>query len=108
MKKISLVLACALLCATASSAQMAVAAGGSRMRAYPATSSRIRVMGRHADDKNGVAFGASGVTFFMKFRGTAMDVELENERRDSTSHNWFTVVVDSGEPFRFRTDPSVR
>jgi lysophospholipase L1-like esterase len=78
------------------------------MRAYPATSNRIRVMGRHADGKRGVAFGASGVTFFMKFRGTAMEVELEDERRDSTSHNWFTIVVDSSEPFRIRTEPRTR
>jgi lysophospholipase L1-like esterase len=109
MKNIPLALACVALSATVGSAQTVVAAGESRvLRAYPATSDRIRVMGRHVDDKDGVAFGASGVTFFMRFRGSALEVELENERRDSTSHNWFTVVVDRGEPFRLRAGPSTR
>jgi lysophospholipase L1-like esterase len=108
MRKISLLLSCVALSATVSGAQTAVAASERRLRSYPATSSRIRVMGRHVDDKNSVAFGASGVTFYIKFRGSALEVELENEARDSTSHNWFTVVVDSGEPFRFRADPSTR
>jgi Carbohydrate esterase 2 N-terminal len=51
--------------------------------------------------------GASGVTFFTKFRGTALEVELMDEVQDSSGHNWFSVVIDGGEPTRFRTSPHV-
>ena len=75
-------------------------------RTYPAGDERIRVMGRHVVDRTGaIRFGASGGTFFMRFRGPRLDVELEDEFRDSTSYNWFTVVVDGGTVSRFRTRP---
>ena len=70
---------------------------------YAATDSRVRIMGRHVMDGGAVTFGASGVTFFIKFRGTALDVELERMSPDTANHDWFTVVVDGGEPTRFRT-----
>ncbi|HET8654569.1 MAG TPA: GDSL-type esterase/lipase family protein [Longimicrobiaceae bacterium] len=66
-------------------------------------------MGRAVvDDSGAVSFGASGVTFYTKFRGTGMDADLRDEFRDSTGYNWFTVAVDGGEPTRFRTEPGKR
>ncbi|MEO8563210.1 MAG: GDSL-type esterase/lipase family protein [bacterium] len=81
---------------------------GRALHSYPATDERVRVMGRHVADGNAVAFGASGVTFFLKFRGTALDVDIERALADSTEHDWFTVIVDGGEPTRFRTQPHTR
>ncbi len=73
---------------------------------YPADTAPVQVMGRHLVAGDGsVAFGASGVTFFLKFRGATLSVELEDAAPDSAGHNWFTVVVDDGEPYRFRTEP---
>ena len=71
----------------------------------PATDPRIRVMGRHRTEADGaVDFGAAGVTFAIRFRGTRLDARLDDAHRDG-GHNWFTVVVDEGEPVRFRTRP---
>ena len=82
------------------------AAAADTLRSYPATDARIRVMGRHRlDDGGAVDFAASGVTFFLKFRGPALDAEMIEQSGDATAHNWFTVVVDGGEPSRFRTGP---
>ena len=78
------------------------------LRDYPATSPDVRVMGRHADSAGTVAFGASGVTFYMKFRGTALDVDLAEQPRDSAGHDWLTVVVDGGEPTRLRVERGTR
>ena len=76
--------------------------------AVPAADDRVRVMGRHRVESDGsVRFGASGVTFAVRFRGTRLAAELEDEGRDG-GHNWFTVVVDGGEPRRFRTTPGQR
>ncbi|MDY6868585.1 MAG: hypothetical protein SVT56_11925, partial [Chloroflexota bacterium] len=50
-------------------------------------------------------FGASGVSFYFKFKGTGLEVTLQDEFRDSTSYNWFMVSVDGREPTRFRTRP---
>ncbi|HET7458899.1 MAG TPA: GDSL-type esterase/lipase family protein [Gemmatimonadaceae bacterium] len=111
MKTLPLLLASLTLagCARGTRTEAPVARSGEgAMRAYPAASDRVLVMGRHVDEGGAVGFAASGVTFFMKFRGTSMDIELEDERRDSTTHNWFTVVVDGGEPVRLRTSPSQR
>lgn len=73
--------------------------------AVPATDARIQVMGRYVPETDGsVRFGASGVTFFVRFRGTGLEVRLDDEFRDDT-YNWFTVAVDGGEPTRFRTRP---
>lgn len=106
----SLVLLVSLLTLTGCSANRGVdRATGGPSNAYPASDERIRTLGRHlVDEDGGVRFAASGVTFFLKFRGTGLEVELEDEFRDSTSYNWFTVVVDEGEPFRFRTEPGKR
>ena len=65
-------------------------------------------MGRHVVNDGAVAFGASGVTFFIRFRGTALDVELERVSPDTANHDWFTVVIDGGEPTRFRTELHTR
>lgn len=78
------------------------------LRTFPAADERILVMGRHRVDGGAVDFGASGVTFFARFDGTRLEVDLEDEFRDGTNHNWFTVVVDGGEPSRFRTEPGRR
>ena len=79
------------------------------MRSYSASDAHVQVMGRHLVDPDGsVRFGASGVTFGVRFRGTGLAVELEDGARDSTDHNWFTVVVDGQEPVRFRTRPGVQ
>ena len=80
-------------------------AGAPAMQTYPATSERIRVMGRHLREGDAVRFGASGVTFFIRFRGTALDVALDDQVADTNGHNWFTAVVDDGAPVRFRTAP---
>ncbi|MEO6527442.1 MAG: SGNH/GDSL hydrolase family protein [Gemmatimonadaceae bacterium] len=103
MKTTLLLAASVMLAGCATRFRSAAPNGASRLRAYPATSERIRVMGRHTVDGERVAFGASGVTFLTKFRGTSLEVELEDELRDSSGHNWFTVVVDGAEPSRFRT-----
>ena len=67
---------------------------------------RVQVMGRHVAEAGGaVAFGASGVTFVVRFRGDRLAARLEDEFRGGTDYNWFTVVVDGGEPVRFRTRP---
>ncbi|HKK46025.1 MAG TPA: GDSL-type esterase/lipase family protein [Balneolaceae bacterium] len=72
---------------------------------YQAAKAPIQVMGRHLNDNGAIKFAASGVTFYMKFQGTHLDVDLQDEFRDSTNYNWFTVVVDNGTPKRFRTRP---
>ncbi|HKG91494.1 MAG TPA: SGNH/GDSL hydrolase family protein [Gemmatimonadaceae bacterium] len=102
-------LACLLLLVGCSAAARTdTRADGSGAHAYPAADERILVMGRHAGDGRTVSFGAAGVTFYMKFRGTGIDVELQDDHRDSTSHDWFTAVVDGGEPVRFRADARTR
>jgi len=74
------------------------------LQTYPANDSHIRVMGRHIVDKDGsIKFAASGVTFYMKFRGTRLTADLEDEFRDSTNYNWFDVIVDGGQLHKFRT-----
>ena len=74
--------------------------------AVPASDGRIRVMGRHlVEDDGAVAFGASGVTFAVRFRGRRLAVRLDVDARDETGYDWFTVVVDGGAPTRFRTRP---
>lgn len=77
--------------------------------AVPAADARVHVMGRHlVEDDGAVAFGASGVTFFVRLRGTRLVAHLDDELRDGTGYNWFTVVVDGGAPVRFRTRPGQR
>ena len=79
------------------------------LRTYPAASAPLQIMGRHlVDDAGAVAFGAGGVTFQMRFRGSRLDVDLDDPSADATNYNWFTVLVDGGEPVRFRTGPGVR
>src|SRR4051794_12271862 len=75
---------------------------------YAAGDPRVRVMGRHLADGGAVSFGASGVTFFIRFRGTLLDVDLERPSADTADHDWFTVVFDGGEPVRFRTRAGTR
>lgn len=76
------------------------------LRTYQAADEQIVIMGRHLVGEDGaVDFGASGVSFSMRFRGTRLEVDLEDENRGGTEHNWFTVVVDDREPVRFRTEP---
>jgi len=77
--------------------------------AYSASDERVRIMGRHLIEEDGaVAFAASGVTFFVRFQGTRLVARIDDEFRDGTGYNWFTVVVDGGEPVRFRTRPGQR
>ncbi len=74
--------------------------------AVPASDARIRVMGRHlVEDDGAVAFGASGVTVYVRFQGASLTARLNDEFRDGSGYNWFTVVVDWGKPVRFRTRP---
>ncbi len=81
---------------------------GSHAGAVRASDDRVRIMGRHlVEDDGAVAFGASGVTFAVRFEGTRLVAEIEDEFRDG-GHNWFTVVVDEGEPTRVRTRPGQR
>ncbi|HEV7992181.1 MAG TPA: GDSL-type esterase/lipase family protein [Gemmatimonadaceae bacterium] len=109
MKAIPLLVASLSLLGCAASARApAVDSPGSPRNGYAASDARVRVMGRRIADGGAVAFGASGVTFFIKFRGTSLDVELERASNDTANHDWFTVVVDGGEPSRFRTQPRTR
>lgn len=83
--------------------------GSSLPESYQADDSRIQILGRHTVKETGaVSFGASGVTFYFKFRGPKIEVVLEDEFRDSTSYNWFTVTVDGESPSRFRTHQGKR
>jgi lysophospholipase L1-like esterase len=67
---------------------------------------RISVMGRHSVDSDGsILFGASGVSFFFKFEGSELYIDLHDEFRDGTSYNIFTVVVNGTESHRFKTIP---
>ena len=93
MKKILLLLSC-----------LALFACSRGLKTYPANDSHIQIMGRHLVDSHGaVKFAASGVTFYMKFRGTRLAADLDDEFRDSTSYNWFDVIVDGGHVREFRT-----
>jgi len=92
-------------CASARAPEAAVVA---RAPVYAASDARVRVMGRHRVAGDTVVFGASGVTFFIRFRGTTLDVDLERVSPDTANHDWFTVVVDGGEPSRFRTGTLTR
>lgn len=62
-------------------------------------------MGRHEIFTDGsVSFGASGVSFYVRFSGSRLEVDLMDEFRDGVSYNWFTVIVDGHESHRFRTE----
>jgi lysophospholipase L1-like esterase len=68
------------------------------------TDTKIQIMGRHEVLSNGsVSFGASGVSFFVRFSGPRLEVDLSDEFRDGGSYNWFTVIVNGEESHRFRT-----
>ncbi|OZC01332.1 AGE family epimerase/isomerase [Rubricoccus marinus] len=80
-----------------------------RLQSVPAADPRVQIMGRHLAHPDGsVSFAASGVTFVVRFRGTRLAAHIEDEFRYGTEHNWFTVVVDGGEPVRFQTRPGQR
>jgi lysophospholipase L1-like esterase len=84
-------------------------APGGALHEYSATDGRVHVLGRRATDSAGaIEFGASGVTFLTRFRGTGMAARLGYESPDSAGHDWFTVVVDGGAPTRFRTERGTR
>lgn len=108
MKGSSRVLACLALIGCATSAGTSISSTDGGPHRYAATAEQIRVMGRHVVDHDAIAFAASGVTFYARFRGTAIEVDLEDALPDTASHNWFTVVVDGGEPVRFRTNVRTR
>jgi lysophospholipase L1-like esterase len=72
---------------------------------YPAGDKRIVIMGRYqTDELGGVLFGASGVTFSLKFSGSFMDIVLEDEFRSGTDYNYFTVIFNDRQPVRFKTE----
>jgi len=72
------------------------------------TDPKIQIMGRHEVLSNGsVSFGASGVSFFVTFSGSKLEVDLSDEFRDGVSYNWFTVIVNGQESHRFRTEQGV-
>ena len=61
-------------------------------------------MGRHQVKETGaVTFGASGVTFYIRFKGSQLKAVMGDQLRGSSNYNWFTVKVDEREPIRFRT-----
>jgi Carbohydrate esterase 2 N-terminal/GDSL-like Lipase/Acylhydrolase family len=88
----------------AGGARSTTAAGSVALHATSATDRRVRVMGRHLVRGDTVAFGASGVTFFVKFRGPTIQADLDVLVEDTTAHEWFTVVADGRSPVRFRAD----
>ena len=60
---------------------------------YHANDERIHIMGRHEVDSNGsIKFGASGVSFYFRFEGTTLEIELEDEFRYGNANNIFTVI----------------
>jgi lysophospholipase L1-like esterase len=80
----------------------------SKMSITP-TDPKIQIMGRHEVLANeSVSFGASGVSFFVRFSGSSLEVDLSDEFRDGMSYNWFTVIVDGQESHRFRTVQGVK
>ncbi|HYD50992.1 MAG TPA: GDSL-type esterase/lipase family protein [Gemmatimonadaceae bacterium] len=109
MKPILPLLLALVLSACAASRPLPEAPGGiALLQVHPAADGRVLVMGRHAVEGDAIAFSASGVTFFLKLRGTALEVDLDDEHRGGAGYNWFSVVVDGGEPTRFRTEPGKR
>jgi lysophospholipase L1-like esterase len=75
------------------------------LQTYPGSDPRILPMGRYVLAGDTVAFGASGVAFYLKFRGQELDAHIADEFRWGANYNWFTVAVDGREPTRFRTEP---
>jgi hypothetical protein len=73
---------------------------------YPANDERIHIMGRHEVDSNGsIKFGASGVSFYFRFEGTTLEIELEDEFRYGNANNIFTVILNGEETHRFKIQP---
>lgn len=107
MTKLLLVLSFALAaCSGNAGPSSASGPAADTLRTYAATDSRIVPMGRYiATQRDAIEFAASGVTFYVKFQGRALDAEIGDELRWGNSYNWFSVVVDGGEPTRFRTEP---
>ena len=80
----------------------------SNMNSIHPTDPKIQIMGRHEVLSDGsVSFGASGVSFFIRFSGSKLEVDLNDEFRDDVSYNWLTVIVNGKESHRFRTEQGV-
>jgi lysophospholipase L1-like esterase len=67
---------------------------------------RVSVMGRHVVESDGsILFGASGVSFYFRFEGPVLQIDLHDEFRYGTSYNIFTVIINGTESHRFKTVP---
>ena len=76
------------------------------LNSYPATDDRVQIMGRHEVESDGsIKFGASGVSFYFRFEGTTLEVELEDEFRYGNANNIFTVILNGEESHRFKIEP---
>lgn len=76
------------------------------LNTYFATDDRIQIMGRHQIESDGsILFGASGVSFYFRFEGTSLDVELEDEFRYGNANNIFMVILNGEESHRFKIEP---
>ena len=76
------------------------------LNSYPPTDDRIQIMGRHLVEQDGsIKFGASGVSFYFRFEGTTLEVELEDEFRYGNANNIFMVILNGVESHRFKIEP---
>ena len=70
---------------------------------FPATDSRIQLVGRHVVESGSVRFAASGFTISFMVRSEHVDIRLRDEERGD-NRNHFTVRVDGVEVGRFRSE----
>jgi len=74
---------------------------------FAAADSKIKVMGRYEITENkSVKFGSSGVTFFIRFKGTELKAVLKDEFKYGNSYNYFLVLIDGKIVKKFRTVPA--
>ncbi len=74
-------------------------------RAYDADNANIKYVGR-IDFTNPKCpkFSAPGVYIVAKFKGSNVDVELDDQNLWGNYQNFFQVVIDNNEPVRYRTE----
>ncbi|HOK97696.1 MAG TPA: SGNH/GDSL hydrolase family protein [Bacteroidales bacterium] len=72
---------------------------------FEADDNRILYTGRLDNtDAKAPKFSAPGVYITAKFKGTTLDIELVDEYKWGSYRNYFQVIIDNGQPQRFRTE----
>jgi lysophospholipase L1-like esterase len=61
---------------------------------YPASDKRVNIMGRHQKNSNQSRLWASGATITIKFKGRDCFLDVEDEQRYGSYHNYLTIVID--------------